>query len=118
MYILQFCPDPKTSNKKLFPTFVRTRPPDTQVSKSVVSLLLKFNWKRIAILYSKSKDSDRDLEAVALTIQATVSRYNIECVFTSAWTTTFHYGYTENPFHEIVKKSFKKARSRLNFYFF
>jgi len=106
----QFCPNPLTSDKKLFPTFARTRPPDTQISKSVASVLLKFNWKRVAILYSKN--SNRDFEAVARTIQSTISNYNIESVFTSAWTTTFHYGYTENPFRDLVERSYKRVRSK------
>jgi len=36
--------DYETSDKSRYPTFARTRPPDTQISKSVVSVLLNFNW--------------------------------------------------------------------------
>lgn len=43
----QFCTNQETSNKKDFPTFARTRPPDTQISKSVVSLLLHYNWTQV-----------------------------------------------------------------------
>lgn len=46
--ILQFCTHEETSNKKDFPTFARTRPPDTQISKSVVSLLLAYNWTQVS----------------------------------------------------------------------
>jgi hypothetical protein len=42
--LLQFCMDYETSDKSRYPTFARTRPPDTQISKSVVSVLLNFNW--------------------------------------------------------------------------
>lgn len=43
----KFCTHQETSNKKDFPTFARTRPPDTQISKSVVSLLLAYNWTQV-----------------------------------------------------------------------
>ncbi|GIY60457.1 hypothetical protein CEXT_220861 [Caerostris extrusa] len=32
----------------MYPTFARTRPPDTQISKSVASLLLSFGWMKVA----------------------------------------------------------------------
>lgn len=44
---IQFCTHYETSCKKDFPTFARTRPPDTQISKSVVSLLLAYNWTQV-----------------------------------------------------------------------
>ena len=50
----QFCTNYETSDKRLFPTFARTRPPDTQVSKSVLSLLLRYNWMKVAFFYKDS----------------------------------------------------------------
>lgn len=49
MKIEKFCTHHETSQKKDFPTFARTRPPDTQISKSVASLLLAFNWTQVSI---------------------------------------------------------------------
>lgn len=46
--IFQFCTHRESSNKKEFPTFARTRPPDTQISKSVVSVLMAFNWTKVS----------------------------------------------------------------------
>lgn len=45
--IFQFCMHRETSNKAEFPTFARTRPSDTQISKSVASVLLAFNWTKV-----------------------------------------------------------------------
>jgi hypothetical protein len=42
--VFQFCMDYEASDKSRYPTFARTRPPDTQISKSVVSVLLNFQW--------------------------------------------------------------------------
>lgn len=44
---MKFCTRHETSRKKDFPTFARTRPPDTQISKSVASLLLAYNWTQV-----------------------------------------------------------------------
>ncbi|KAJ8947966.1 hypothetical protein NQ318_021064, partial [Aromia moschata] len=44
------CSDSKASE---VPTFARTEPPDTQVTKSVVSLLRYYNWKKFSIIYEE-----------------------------------------------------------------
>ena len=54
----QFCTHDETSNKELFPTFARTRPPDTQISKSVVSVLKTSRWSKVALFYKSSEDSE------------------------------------------------------------
>lgn len=46
--MLQYCMDSDTSDKTLFPTFARTRPPDTQISKSVAAVLKAFNWTQVS----------------------------------------------------------------------
>ncbi|KAF4520108.1 hypothetical protein B566_EDAN010264 [Ephemera danica] len=48
--ISYYCTDHETSNKRLFPTFARTRPPDTHISKSVVSAMRAFNWSTVSFL--------------------------------------------------------------------
>ncbi|XP_054159900.1 atrial natriuretic peptide receptor 2-like [Oppia nitens] len=115
--ISYFCAHPETSNKRLFSTFARTRPPDTQISKSVTSVLLKFQWHKVVLLYSKS--SDRDFTAIARTIQNTLRLHNIDVTRVSTWTDTYHYGYTENPFEKIVKQTFDITRIYviIGFYF-
>ncbi|KAL5292996.1 hypothetical protein ACFFRR_011640 [Megaselia abdita] len=37
------------------PTFARTEPPDTQVAKSVISLLRYYSWKKFSIIYEESQ---------------------------------------------------------------
>ena len=46
--ISHYCSYGATSDKRFYKTFARTRPPSTIVTKSLASLLLKFNWTRIA----------------------------------------------------------------------
>lgn len=45
---LQFCTVNETSDKSKYPTFARTRPPITQISKSVASVLTYFNWTSVS----------------------------------------------------------------------
>ncbi|XP_053204418.1 guanylate cyclase 32E-like isoform X2 [Panonychus citri] len=110
MDTVNFCTHPGTSDKQLFPTFARTRPPDTQISKSVASVLLKFNWHKVALLYSQSESDERNFEAVARTVQSTLAANKIEVQFISRWTTTYHYGYTDNPFSDLVERSYRHTR--------
>ncbi|KAK9751499.1 Receptor family ligand binding region [Popillia japonica] len=57
------CSDYKAST---VPTFARTEPPDTQVTKSVLSLLRYYNWKKFAIIYEEGRESvAKSLEAEA-----------------------------------------------------
>ena len=42
-----YCQYYETSDKNIFSTFIRTRPPATFISKSVTSLLLEYNWKTV-----------------------------------------------------------------------
>lgn len=43
----QMCSDVEVSDKENFPTFARTIPPITRISKSVAALLKKFNWTQV-----------------------------------------------------------------------
>ncbi|XP_076366170.1 guanylate cyclase 32E-like [Tachypleus tridentatus] len=106
--ISYFCAHHETSNKQLFPTFARTRPPDTQISKSVSSLLLYFKWKKVAFLYSVIQD--RGFREVARTILETIKSVGIEIQYEGTWSETYHYGYGINPFDKLVEESYGIAR--------
>ncbi|XP_015779320.1 PREDICTED: atrial natriuretic peptide receptor 2-like [Acropora digitifera] len=49
--ISYFCHEDVVSDKTLYPTFARTRPPNAQLSKSILAVLNKFSWKTVAIVY-------------------------------------------------------------------
>lgn len=44
------CPDGTVSDKSKFPTFARTEAPDTQIVKSVLSVLYNYHWNRFSII--------------------------------------------------------------------
>ncbi|XP_055533720.1 guanylate cyclase 32E isoform X2 [Wyeomyia smithii] len=106
--ISYFCTHNETSNKKHFPTFARTRPPDLQISKSVVSLLLAYNWTQVTFLYRSSDDAEYD--AVAETLKTTLRSNGVRIRAVRTWSTIYHHGYSPNPFDRLVEETFMDTR--------
>ncbi|KAF5291191.1 hypothetical protein FQA39_LY14433 [Lamprigera yunnana] len=106
--ISYFCTDYETSDKKRFPTFARTKPPNTQISKSILSLLKTFNWTHIVLLYLDSPEFEYG--NVALTIQQSLFSAGFTIITALQWQTPYHQGYTENPFHKLVDDTYHDAR--------
>ncbi len=52
MHALQKCADSELSDKTNYPTFARTLPPLGKIAKSLVSVLLHFEWKRVVVVAS------------------------------------------------------------------
>ncbi|KAK6638155.1 hypothetical protein RUM44_008583 [Polyplax serrata] len=106
--ISYFCTDQETSNKKYFRTFARTRPPDTQISKSLAALLLAYNWRKVIFLYL---DSENDMfRKVAVTIIETLKTAKITILQTKSWYFPYQFPYSENPFHRLVEDTHQDAR--------
>ncbi|XP_018045826.1 PREDICTED: receptor-type guanylate cyclase Gyc76C-like [Atta colombica] len=62
------CSDYKASKVK---TFVRTEPPDTQVTKSVIALLLHYGWNKFSIV------TERAWSTVARSLQQQAAKNNL-----------------------------------------
>ncbi|XP_055316774.1 guanylate cyclase 32E isoform X2 [Sitodiplosis mosellana] len=106
--ISYFCTHHETSRKKDFPTFARTRPPDTQISKSVASLLLAYNWTQVTFLYLDSLNEG--FGAVAETVLNTLRAAGVKVQSTFTWNTVYHHGYMKNPFEELVERTYIDTR--------
>ncbi|XP_068209435.1 guanylate cyclase 32E-like [Palaemon carinicauda] len=106
--ISYFCTHPETSDKINFPTFARTRPPDTQISKSVTSILKTFNWRKVTFFYNNSPDEN--FNRVARTIVRTLPRHNISIQATKSWDATYHHGYDRNPFVSMIRETYMDSR--------
>ncbi|KAK9513104.1 hypothetical protein O3M35_001368 [Rhynocoris fuscipes] len=104
--ISYYCTNYETSNKLQFPTFARTRPPDTQISKSVASVLLAFNWTQVTFFYRNSSD----LSTVADTIVTVLKNSGIVTLASHTWNEDYHHGYSENPFRALVQITYKRTR--------
>nr|XP_045610692.1 receptor-type guanylate cyclase Gyc76C-like [Procambarus clarkii] len=106
--ISYFCTHPETSDKKSFPTFARTRPPDNQISKSVTSILKRFNWRKVTFFYNNSPDEN--FGRVARTIVRTLPSHNITLLATRSWAATYHHGYDSNPFVSMLQETYMDCR--------
>ncbi|XP_062715719.1 speract receptor isoform X1 [Aedes albopictus] len=106
--ISYFCTHNETSNKKHFPTFARTRPPDLQISKSVVSLLIAYNWTQVTFFYRTSENAEYD--AVAETLKTTLKTNGVRIRSTRTWSTIYHHGYSPNPFDRLVEETYVDTR--------
>ena len=77
-----YCQYYETSDKTSYPTFLRTRPPATFISKSVTSLLLEYNWRKVAFFHPGQEEmgSTNTMEdtMVADTIVKTLTEHGIE----------------------------------------
>ncbi|KYB25442.1 Guanylate cyclase 32E-like Protein [Tribolium castaneum] len=106
--ISYFCTHYATSDKTKFPTFARTRPPDTQISKSVASVLVAFNWTHVVLLYLKSPDFE--FGNIATIVLQTLASAGITVITTKYWDTPYHHGYGENPFYKLVEQTYRDTR--------
>ncbi|XP_050465647.1 guanylate cyclase 32E isoform X1 [Cataglyphis hispanica] len=110
--ISYFCTHHETSNKKEFPTFVRTRPPDTQISKSVVSVLLAFNWTKVTFMYMNSTIFEfNKMSTIATTILTSFEAAGISVTYLRSWSEPYYVDtHMPNPFHKHVRETFRKTR--------
>ncbi|XP_034480343.1 speract receptor [Drosophila innubila] len=106
--ISYYCTHRDPSNKLDFPTFARTRPPDTQISKSVVALLLAFNWTQVSFLYLD--DASSQYQPVAETILNTLSGAGVAVRDIRTWNTIYHHGFMANPFDALVEQTHANTR--------
>ncbi|KAH7950051.1 hypothetical protein HPB49_019002 [Dermacentor silvarum] len=99
-----FCLGRETSDKQRFPTFARTRPPETHISKSVAALLAHFGWRQVALFYASR------LGHVADGVMSTLTSHGVRLRHVSSWNETYHYGYGPSPFETMLKDAAPKAR--------
>ncbi|KAG5673369.1 hypothetical protein PVAND_003425 [Polypedilum vanderplanki] len=106
--ISYFCTSYETSNKKDFTTFARTRPPDTQIAKSVVSLLLAYNWTQVTFLHVKHESSA--IAPIAKTVINTLNLAGIKINAVRTWNEDYFHGYRANPFDDLVRDTYRDTR--------
>ncbi|OAD60804.1 Guanylate cyclase 32E [Eufriesea mexicana] len=109
--ISYFCTHRESSDKKEFPTFARTRPPDTQISKSVVSVLMAFNWTKVTFMYMNSTLFEfNKMSTVAETILSSFEAAGVTVNFLRCWEEPYHVTHMTNPFHQHVSETYRETR--------
>lgn len=107
-FLLQNCRDSEVSNNTLYPTFARTVPPTSKVSKSVISVLQKFGWKKI-VLVAGNSDTWRE---AAQTLQELASHYGIKATNVSYFEEPYIPNVTTGRLHQIIEETYEKTRSK------
>ncbi|XP_076232200.1 guanylate cyclase 32E isoform X1 [Calliopsis andreniformis] len=109
--ISYFCTHRESSDKKEFPTFARTRPPDTQISKSVVSVLMAFNWTKVTFMYMNSTLFEfNKMSTIAKTILSSFEAAGVTVNYLRCWEEPYHVTHMTNPFHEHVTETYQETR--------
>ncbi|XP_057366529.1 receptor-type guanylate cyclase Gyc76C-like [Daphnia carinata] len=67
------CADHTVSDKKKFPTFIRTYPTETQVTKSIVALLTHYRWNKFSIVAENSPRWQTVADSLEARVTATSS---------------------------------------------
>ncbi|XP_067672620.1 speract receptor-like isoform X2 [Haliotis asinina] len=99
--ISYYCAQTEVSNKLEYPTFARTKPTDSQISKSLVSILKLFNWNKVTFLHS-NRTSYVD---TADTICKLLKEYGINVTFRREYISPYFHKHMENPFVKIVAET-------------
>ncbi|XP_067672453.1 receptor-type guanylate cyclase Gyc76C-like isoform X2 [Haliotis asinina] len=100
------CSDYEVSEKALYPTFARTFPPATQVTKSIISLLLHFNWHRYTLVVGSSHQD----QTIAEKLSELSKLYNITINKRMKYKEPHIPVLTGNPFPGIVDETFVGTR--------
>ncbi|KAL7287914.1 hypothetical protein TKK_0017974 [Trichogramma kaykai] len=111
--ISYYCTNRETSNKNEFPTFARTRPPDTQISKSVVAVLKAFNWTKVSFVFMNTSNFDvYEGPTVARTILSSLENAGVELNSVSCWNESYRVveQHLNNPFDKIIAETHRETR--------
>ncbi|ODM95682.1 Guanylate cyclase 32E [Orchesella cincta] len=105
------CADSTVSDKNKFPTFARTEAPDTQIVKSVLSVMHHHHWKTFSIIVedpspvlvaSSTKTTQYTIVAETLEMFATANSYKV--------TNRTHFTDGNPNWYEIVTSTMNKTR--------
>ena len=108
MFCFQKCADHKVSDKDLYPTFARTFPPATQVTRSIVALLLHFHWQKFTIIVGSS---DR-WQGISQKLEELSAEHNLTVNAKHVYSEPHMIDRTGNPFPRIIADSYIDTRSK------
>ncbi|PVD38413.1 hypothetical protein C0Q70_01028 [Pomacea canaliculata] len=103
---LTFCTETEVSDKSLYPTFARTKPTDSQVSKSVVSLLRMFKWTKVTFIHSNTTDGNHTADD----IYSTLVDHGFKVLFRKKYPGPYFHKHMVNPFVKIVEETYLETR--------
>jgi guanylate cyclase len=106
--VFQKCADPEVSDKTKYPTFTRTFPPVTQVTKSIIALLKHFDWSRFTLVVG----STHRQQTIASKLLEQAQKHNISLNQREDYEEPHIPVAYGNPFPAIVDKTFIDTRGK------
>ncbi|XP_070580962.1 guanylate cyclase 32E-like [Ptychodera flava] len=102
------CAEYEVSDKSRYPTFARTNPPDTQISKSLVALLKHFDWRVLTIVTPE----DQQWSAVAESLEVKLSEANFTLNPIETYPHPYYPGFNDfpDPFPRIIDQTYQDTR--------
>uniref|UniRef100_A0A914Z0Q9 Guanylate cyclase n=1 Tax=Panagrolaimus superbus TaxID=310955 RepID=A0A914Z0Q9_9BILA len=70
------CKDQTVSDKIKYPTFARTVPAETEITKALIALLKHFNWHKFTIIYERHSRNEELHSAIKAAIETENSKNN------------------------------------------
>ncbi|XP_012940370.1 receptor-type guanylate cyclase Gyc76C [Aplysia californica] len=104
--ISYYCTDAEVSNRELYPTFARTKPTDSQISASVVSILKLFKWNRVTFIHKQAEE----YSITADTIYDLMLTHDITVTHRKTYTGPYFHAHQINPFVDIVRETRQETR--------
>ncbi|XP_059177836.1 speract receptor-like [Physella acuta] len=104
--ISYYCTASEVSDKSLYPTFARTKPTDSQISETVVSILQHFKWNRVTFIYN----NNTEYTPTAETILELMVAHKVEVNSVHTYGGPYFHNHMGNPFVEIVAKTRHNTR--------
>nr|XP_006817693.1 PREDICTED: speract receptor-like [Saccoglossus kowalevskii] len=102
------CAEYEVSDKEIYPTFARTYPPDSQISKSVVALLKYFDWDHVTLVTSE----DTQWMAVSHSLENDLAASNVTIQTVEYYPHPYYPGFNSfpDPFPPIIENTFDTTR--------
>ena len=90
----------------MYPTFARTKPPSSFVSKSLLATLRQYNWTQVALFHSNINNSIYN-DATSAIISTLENDPEFKILVQKSWSEMYHYGWDENEIFETWIKEVK-----------
>uniref|UniRef100_A0A915CXI3 Receptor ligand binding region domain-containing protein n=1 Tax=Ditylenchus dipsaci TaxID=166011 RepID=A0A915CXI3_9BILA len=101
------CKDQTVSDKKRYPTFARTVPAETKITKSLMALLKHFAWRKFTVVYEKQPANTELFSAIKRAIEAE----NEKLEHVDQKYTILNISVVEYPFSEVEKNNIEQIIS-------
>ncbi|KAI1715408.1 receptor family ligand binding region domain-containing protein [Ditylenchus destructor] len=92
------CKDQTVSDKKKYPTFARTVPAETEITKSFLALMKYFKWRKFTVIYEKQPANEELFSAIKRAIESENEKFD----HTEQKYTILNISIVEYPFSEVV----------------